>query len=651
VNLNNTGEVILAENATVALPPVDTVPALSAVRAAGMARGRMTAQPALAIRAGGSEPRLVWRFTEVGEDGIPVRVTVDAQTGRYVDRTPLVRFATGHGLLYPSNPASSPTRQMLPLTSMAGDGTLTGSFTKIFLIRYTNNVFTPAQTAVNAGLEFDYAPDTEELSQTQAYYGISHIHDWFKSTFNFVGRDHQVPGFVRETGLVNAYFNSVTTLEGVPTPNGYMVFGYGSSSASYPTRDYALDTDVLFHEYSHAVMDVLSPSFGDAYGAVNAETGGMNEGNADYFSSTVLNDPILGEYTGQGSGIPYFRNLATRLHYPEDVWYTGSVITDGVTVTDVRKGPEVHQTGAIWGAVLWDLRVLMGSLKSDQLVFKATSLFTGTSTFQTALGALLTADDLLYGGADKPLIRDVFQKRGITESVYPIGYVPYDAFYSSAGPSKIQLGIPYTQGGYAYISAVSPLPSYDVGENYFFTGYVYDAAVNTVAVVLKDAADNVVAKVTAPVRAFNAYGQNGVYYRYTYFWRVAAFPADLIPSGQGKRDGLRLSVYSFAETQANVDANFATLTPRAVAPAAGTNFPAQLIVPQVTPAVFSPSLGDTDGNGSVQMQDALLVMRALSGLSPLNAGQKTRADLALPQTGSPDLADARVILQRAGGIL
>jgi Zn-dependent metalloprotease len=651
VSLNTAGEVILVDNAAMPLPGVDTTPGVSALRVAGLARGRVTAQPALAIRAGGMEPRLVWRFVEVGEDRIPVRVTVDANSGHQIERVPLVRFSTGQGLLYPSNPTATPTRQVLPLTSMTGDGTLTGNYAKISLIRTTDGVFTPAQTAVNTGLTFNFAPDTEELSQTQAYYGISHIHDWFKTTFNFAGRDHPIPGFVRSTGLINAYFSAATDLDGVATPNGHMVFGYGASSASNPTRDYALDNDVLYHEYSHAMMDVLSPQFGQAYNAVNAETGGMNEGNADYFSSTVLSDPLVGEYTAPASGAAYFRDLTTRLHYPEEVWYTGTITANGTTYSNVRRAPEVHQTGAVWGAALWDLRTLLGGARADQLVFKATSLFTGTSTFQSALGAILTADDLLYGGVDKPLIRDVFAKRGITDSVYPVSYVPYDAFYSSTGPSKINLGWPYTTNGYAYIRPVSPLPSYNAGENYFFTGYVFDATINTVALVLKDASDALVAKITAPIASFNAYGQDGGYYRYLYFWWVGSFPTSLIPEGQTRRSGLRLSINSYTETRDIVDANFGSLTPKAAAPSAGTVYPAELILPQVTPPVFSPSLGDTDGNGRIQMHDALLVMRAISGKTTLSSSQKARADVALPQNGSPDLADARVILQRAGGLL
>lgn len=651
VNLNSAGEVILADNATEPLPEINTTPAVSALRVAGMATGLLTEEPTLAIRVDGLEPRLVWRFIEIGDTGIPIRVTVDANAGYQIERTPLARFATGQGLLYPANPTSTPARQMLPLDSLSGDGSLTGDYTKVHLIQKPGGIFTPAQTATNSGLIFNFAPDTEELAQTQAYYGITRMHDWFKQTFNFTGRDHQIPGFVRDDTQRNAFFSSASTYNGFPTPNGQMVFGYGSSAGN-PVRDWALDTDILYHEYGHAVMNILSPSFGGAYGSNNAETGGLNEGTADYLSSTVLNDPVLGEYVAVATGKSYYRDLTARFHYPEEVWSIANTSNaSGVLIPNVRRRPEVHQTGAIWAASVWDLRILLGSQKSDQIVFKATSLFNATSDFQSALGALLTADDLLYGGADKPLIREVLQKRGITETAYPVSYIPYTAFYSSTGPSKIHLGQPYIENDIAYILPISPLPSYDVGEPYFFTAYVYDGGINTVVFVLKDANDSVVARVLTPVQSFNAYGSDGVYYRYSYIWDVAAFPTSLIPAGQKKLGGLRLYIHSYVENRATVEANFDTLTPKAAAPDAGMGYPAELLVPQVTPAVYSSSLGDTDGNGKVELRDALLVTRSIAGLAALDGGQKTRADIASPQNGNPDFVDARVILQRAGGLL
>lgn len=651
VNLNAAGEVILAENTTAPTPEVDTTPSVSAVRAAGFARGAVVQPPSLAIDAGGAEARLVWRFVEKRGDGIPARVTVDAHTGRALRRVPLAHMAqTGYGSVYRGNPVSTPARETLPLTNLDGYGKLTGTYARIFLINYIGQTFSPTQTAMNGGLQFSYGTGTAELSQTQAYYGISNIHDWFKSTFNFTRRDHQIPGFVRDTTMANAYFSPDTSYEGQPTPNGYMAFGYAGSSG-YPTADFALDTDVLYHEYTHAVMDKLAPAFSNA-SYDDMERGGIGEGVADYFSSTILNDPVLGEYSAQAFGESYIRDLRGRYHYPEEVQVRGSISLNGALFNNVRVYPEEHQTGEIWGPALWDLRVMLGKDKADKLIFNGMALLNAGTTFQSAMAALLTADDTLYGGADKPVIRDVFGKRGITEDAYPIKYLDWLAFYSDAtNGSKIAIGLPYVDGGVATIYNYDTFPSFNAGESYLFAGYSDDPTIKTVAIVLRNSSNAVVAKVTTPTRSFRAKDTNGVVGTFYYFQVAGTFPASLIPSGKTALTGLKLSIQSYTQVQSTVDSSFNSLTPKATAPAAGTTYAAQIILPQVTPPIFPPAFGDTDGNGKVNVNDALLVMRALAGRSTLTADQKQRADVAAPLDGNPNIADARMILQRAGGLL
>lgn len=648
VNLNHAGEVILVENATEMLPKVNTTPSISAMRAAGMARGKITAPPVLAIRAGGMEPRLVWQFTEAGDNLIPLRVTVDANSGRMIERVPLAHFATGQGLVYRGNPVSTPAREVLPLTSLDGSGNLTGSYTDIGLVRLVGGVLKPRKTATSAGLDFSFAPDTEELSQTQAYYGISHMHDWLKSTFNFTARDHVVPGFVRNHDYLNASFVSAAELAGYPTPNGYMIFGYAGSGGN-PPRDYALDTDVLYHEYTHAVVGKVSPSLAGAYH--EPEPGGINEAVADYFSSTVQNDPVLGEYAALATGDTYIRDLRSRNHYPEEVWAKGSVKSGSLTYPDVRLYPEVHQTGEVFGPALWDLRTVLGPQKADMVVFWGTSFMNASSLFQSALGALLTADDMLYGGADKPAIRDAFNRRGITEGAYPVKYQPYDAFFSESGESKILLGKPYTASdGTAGITPYTQFPSFNVEQTWQFVGYVLDPAIKTVAYVLKKANGTPLTALTMSVNSFNAKDTNGHDATFYYFWTLGSWAADSLPAGQNKLGGLQWYIHSYTEPQATVNANFSSLTPKAVAPS-GAGYPAELQRAQTTPPIVAPGFGDTDGNGKVQIQDALLVTRALAGGANLTAEQRARADIAPPQDGNPNLTDARAILQRASGLL
>lgn len=116
-----------------------------------------------------------------------------------------------------------------------------------------------------------------------------------------------------------------------------IAFGMGARA------NYALDADVIYHEFTHAVVHtrgrLRDPSFRDERG-LNDDPGAMNEGLADYFSSGLSGDPGVGEYaqknlpqlTGRG-----LRNLETPWH-----------------CTDDRVG-EVHEdsralSGALWAA-------------------------------------------------------------------------------------------------------------------------------------------------------------------------------------------------------------------------------------------------------------------------------------------------------------
>lgn len=116
-----------------------------------------------------------------------------------------------------------------------------------------------------------------------------------------------------------------------------IAFGMGARA------NYALDADVIYHEFTHAVVHtrgrLRDPSFRDDRGQ-NDDPGALNEGLADYFSSGLSGDPGVGEYaqknlpqlTGRG-----LRNLETPWH-----------------CTDDRVG-EVHEdsralSGALWAA-------------------------------------------------------------------------------------------------------------------------------------------------------------------------------------------------------------------------------------------------------------------------------------------------------------
>ena len=120
-----------------------------------------------------------------------------------------------------------------------------------------------------------------------------------------------------------------------------------SCSARAASTDFAYDADVISHEFTHAVIDTLgklNPSgFEDVQG-LNDDPGAMNEGLADYFSSALGGDPLVGEYGG--------RNI------PGNGAAEGAVrdLTNKDLCADDRWG-EVHQDSQAFSASLWAARV------------------------------------------------------------------------------------------------------------------------------------------------------------------------------------------------------------------------------------------------------------------------------------------------------
>ncbi len=114
-----------------------------------------------------------------------------------------------------------------------------------------------------------------------------------------------------------------------------IVFGQGEKV------DFAYDAEVTYHEFTHAMIGStsnLTYAYFDQYG-LYIDPGAMNEGFADYFSSTISGDPKLGEYVSnatedQGA----LRDLSLNVRCPDNLW------------------GESHNDGLLLSNALWKIR-------------------------------------------------------------------------------------------------------------------------------------------------------------------------------------------------------------------------------------------------------------------------------------------------------
>lgn len=313
------------------------------------------------------------------------RYFIDVRNGNVVDSSNAMCFYhAARGQVYAQNPADTPKmtamlrRLKYPYTS------LNGAFAKV------ENEDAPE--AVSApGYRFYYPDGDTHFDEVNCYYGVDYVHHRFKDigfrglTLNNVwGKAHggQCRANVH-TGVNynNAFYSPAT---------GEIYFGDGSaSSGGGGLNDLAKESDVVYHEFTHAVLDELRPGITGTDGAA------LHEGYADYFACSFTNppEPELGEWVVPGSGV--IRTLENTNKYP---------------------GPtEPHARGLAWGGGCWSLRKKLGGEVADYLIFGSMLYMTTTApTFKYAKDRILLVDQAFCGSEYKPAVKQIFEvERGI----------------------------------------------------------------------------------------------------------------------------------------------------------------------------------------------------------------------------------------------
>lgn len=298
-------------------------------------------------------------------------IIVDAENGDIISLNNEMNFATGLGAVYVTNPVRCPITEE-PLHNLTTN-TLTGKWVSV------DNEDGPE--SINDENKHIYTNDNTHFDEVGMYNYIDTIHDFFAG-LGHTKLDKSMKAIVHlGDNYDNAYFSPM---------QGVMAFGDGSRF-----NNLAREASVAYHEYSHAMLNSVT------YLAYSAESGAINEGQADYFACSVTNDPALGEWVCQKMGKPYLRNVENDLHYPEDI-----------------EG-EVHADGKIWGAVLWDIRKALGKEVSDMLIYKSHFYLNGSRPkFIDGYNALVTADKNVFEGKHLAELEAVFAKRGIVAASY-----------------------------------------------------------------------------------------------------------------------------------------------------------------------------------------------------------------------------------------
>jgi hypothetical protein len=300
-----------------------------------------------------------------------------------------------NGQVFWSSPAVDDETTTVPLTSLTDpEGRLTGDWVQVFNCFQRDDieplpligirVCAPEQTVLpdEDGSYLHVAPpeDLNEMSdpfaEVQMYFHVTRVHDFFKGTLGVTHMDWVMPAIVNismDNGGGWEVFDNAAFMGGeglgalgfdMDAEGGAIAFGQGSAV------DFSYDTSVIYHEYTHATIGDarLQGNTADQWGLSDAPLS-INEASADYFASTILNDPVLGRYAL--ADFDAVRDLTELRTCPADL--VG----------------EAHYDGRIWGSALWDIHESLGAEAADDLIFRALMQYGQDTTFREASQVLL----------------------------------------------------------------------------------------------------------------------------------------------------------------------------------------------------------------------------------------------------------------------
>jgi MYXO-CTERM domain-containing protein len=459
--------------------PLTVTPQISAAEAARSASAKVgvdldPARAELAVWPTPNGATLVWALDAPGFTTLPYLpvVLVDATTGEVVLRYNAVTSAN-QANVYPTNPSKSPSLAKVLLDVGSGQtrlqNDLVQSLNCIDTHKLKNNVHLCEllQIAIpdskgeylSVAPAADAAPE-DAFAELSMFYHVNQAYKLFRS---------YQPGLVVEQGAIptvsnlrfpdpdklgdpkapllpfqNAFFTPQNPVFGVlfGINGGAMFFGQG------PSRDYSYDGDVIYHEFTHAVVNatlkLVSTPHLDEYG-VSYSPGGMNEALADFFSAALSGDPDVGEYAVKDLDptLEAVRSLANPDACPTAI------------------GGEVHQDATLFSGSLWDVRKTLSQAQQtdyDRAVFKAmNSSMSGDLAYEEFAKLILIAvEGSPLGKPVADALATAFTKRGllprctrVLESTGEELSGPKDLKGIWFAPGTLTTGVKTMTGGYS----------------------------------------------------------------------------------------------------------------------------------------------------------------------------------------------------------
>ena len=247
--------------------------------------------------------------------------------------------------------------------------------------------------------------------------------------------------------------NFATPPDGIPGRMQMYIF-----TGPRPTRDGDLEAGVICHEYVHGLSNRL---VGGGTGIYEYQTAGLGEGWSDFYAACLLSKPEQDPHATYPVGpwltfrlydltenyyygirrFPYCTDMSVSPLTFKDIDPTQVDAHLGIPISPISGGmtaypDEVHNQGEVWCAILWEARANLidafgwdeGNQLILQLVTDGMKLSPPNPNFIEARDAILQADQVFSGGANRADLWTGFAKRGL-------------GYSASSPPSSTTIGV------------------------------------------------------------------------------------------------------------------------------------------------------------------------------------------------------------------
>jgi subtilisin-like proprotein convertase family protein len=249
-----------------------------------------------------------------------------------------------------------------------------------------------------------------EFEEVNAYFQIDRAQRYLQS-LGYAGArrlvDYSIPIDAHAAnGTDNSYF-----IQANPPGHGTLYFGDGGT-------DDAEDSDIMLHEFMHAIHNWIAP--GALSGGSASQAAALAEGLGDYwsFSSTYDatrasgRDPAcIGDWDARCAGDADSENCG----YPAGADCLRRVDSTK-TIADFKSSNDPgteHLNGEIWSAALRGIFLAIGKENTDRVVLESLFGIPPTPSFHDLAQRMVESDRALRGGADVNVICGAMTLRGI----------------------------------------------------------------------------------------------------------------------------------------------------------------------------------------------------------------------------------------------